>query len=303
MNRARLSGLFVLAALALGACQPTGAYSGTLVLEGRHNYDSGRTLEGAFIMLDGRVRLERGARVTGPVFLLGGELEVAGRVDGDVSAIGGVLIVGPTADLGGNLRVGGGELDLSPRAEVAGQTLTGAASGARPEDLFPRRSLREGIVRAVISALLLAKYASLAARFFPRSLDRVARAARSEPLAAAAMGLLAGVVGLTLWVVLAFTLILIPVALIGLLIGFLAIGYGWTALGTVLGRTLAGRARSVPQRAFWGTLVFGLVLNLLALLPYVGGLIALTAAAYSLGAVMLTRFGLREFVPAGSRLI
>lgn len=297
--------LLLLAALSLVACRDTGAYSGTLVVDGWHVYERGKTLEGTLVIVDGRVILEEGARLNGPAYVLSGLLIAEGEIAGDVSLIGGDLRLGPGSRVGGDVRVGGGRLDLSPQAAVRGRVLTGAASGVAPADFFPRRSLRSELPLFLVEALALAGLAFLAVRFAPRPVERVRRAAVEHPVVSAAMGLLAGLVGLVLLVVMAFTLILIPVTLIGLVGGFLTIGYGWIGAGVATGRWLAGwrRWQLPPDRsAFLGTFVFLLAVNALSLLPILGAVIGLTAVAISLGAVLLTRFGLREFVPGSDEL-
>lgn len=290
--------------LLLSACQAgevnSGAYSGTLVLEGSHTYAEGDTLPGVLVMLGGEVTLQPGARVDGQVFLLGGSLNVEGQVERDISAIGGELTLGPGAVVGGDVRVGSGELRRSPQAAVQGKVLTGAASGVEPGDLFPERSLGQRLIWLIPEALILAGLAYLAASYIPRPVSRVKRAAVGHPVVSIAMGLLAGIVLPVLLVVMAFTLILIPVTLLGLVVGFLAIGYGWVGIGTAVGHRLAtwrNWALRPPASAFLGTLVFMLVVNLVALIPAVGSLVSLLTATTGLGAVLLTRFGLREFVP------
>ena len=288
----------------LSACQlqgdTPGAYSGTLVLEGRHEYQGDTMLPGALVVLDGEVVLGPGARVAGPAFLIGGSLSLNGEILGDVSAIGGSLNVGPQARVEGDLRVGNAELNISPGAVVVGESLTGTSSGLQPNELFAERPLRDQIVWLVVESVLLACAAYLVARFAPGPLAHVRHAAVGHPIVSAAMGLLAGIVGLILLIVIAYTLILIPVTLIGFLAGFLAIGYGWIGIGAATGSGLAGWrnwAISMPQTVFLGTLAFMLALNLFTLLPVVGDLAGIASAAIALGAVVLTRFGLREFVP------
>ncbi len=78
LRLALLSLLFLL----LSACTPeqaqAGAYSGTLVLEGRHVYPAGTTLPGALIVLGGEAVIAGGAQVDG-LSLPGGRLAGAGR--------------------------------------------------------------------------------------------------------------------------------------------------------------------------------------------------------------------------------
>jgi hypothetical protein len=68
---------------------------------------------------------------------------------------------------------------------------------------------------------VVAALAFLAVRWLPRPVSRVANA----------LGLLVGVVGITLLVLIAFTIILIPVSLRAGLLFFLTILYGWIAFG------------------------------------------------------------------------
>jgi cytoskeletal protein CcmA (bactofilin family) len=290
--------------LTLSACQVQGRqggiFSGTLVTEGEHIFQAGDQVQGILVILDGRVAVEPGARVEGAVFMLDGALEMDGVVEQDLSAIGGRVSVGPQALIGGDLRVSDVDLDLSPGARVQGQALTGASSGLAPQDMFPSRTLRQQLIWVIPQSLALALLATLLARYLPGPLARVRRAAVGHPVVSAAMGLLAGVVGLVLVVVMAFTLILLPVTFLSLAAGFLSIGYGWSGMGMALGDWLAGRRGwdlSPGRTAFLGAFLFGLILNLAALLPYLGALTGILALTISLGGVLLTRFGLREFVP------
>ena len=296
--------LLLALALLLTGCQAVGdtpgAFSGTVVTTGQHVYKEGTVLPGALIVLEGSVRLLPGARVLGPVFVLGGTVEVAGTVLGDVSVIDGRLTLQPGARVEGDVRVGSGTLIESPAALVQGQVLRGAASGVEPEGLFPQRSLQPQLFWILPQALILALLAFLAARLIPRPVERVMRASTRYPVVSLAMGLLAGVVGLVLVVVMAFTLILLPVTFLSLVVGFLAVGYGWIGFGLAAGRWLAAwRAwkLSQPTLAFVGTFVFVVVVELASLLPWIGGWIGIVAAVMALGSVILTRFGLREFVP------
>lgn len=305
MKRRWLIGLALLAALPLAGCAPAGegggAYSGTIVLDGRHSYASGAALNGALVVVNGEAVLEAGARVSGPAYVLSGALAVDGEIAGDLSVIGGELRLGPEAVIDGDLRVGGGTLRRSPQATVRGQVLVGTASGVSPAQLSPARSSTAQLIWLVPQALILAGIAYWLVLGRPAPVGRVGQAAVGHPVIAGAMGLLAGIVGPALLVVMAFTLILIPVTVIGLIAAALAIGYGWIGMGSALGAWLAvrrGWRLSQAQAAALGTFTLLLLMNTLSLLPLIGDWIALAAAIVALGAVLLTRFGLREFVPA-----
>lgn len=211
MKRFGISLLFLASTLFLAACaSDSGAYSGTLVLEGRHVYGPGEVLNGVFLVVDGEAVLDPGARVAGPVYMLGGSAMIDGQVDQDVSVIGGILMVGPEATIGGDLRVGTGELDLSPQATIRGSVLKGPASDVQMEDIFPRASPRERLVQLLPWALVLAFLAYLSALYVPRPVARIGQAEVKHPVVCAAMGVLAGIVGPVLLVFMAFTVILSP---------------------------------------------------------------------------------------------
>lgn len=286
--------------LALAGCDD-GAISGALVWEDEHVVEAGDSLQGQLLVLGGEVVVQEGARVTGSIYLLGGAVEMRGEVQEDVAMIGGVLILGPSAVLGGDLSLGGGELERSPEAVVQGEVLTGADMEVGLDTLFPRRTAAEQLAQLLPQALLVAVLAYLLVRFLPGPVIRVCRATVRHPFVCAAMGLLIGIAGPSLLVLIAFTIILIPVALIGLLLVVLVVAYGWIGLGLALGQWLRQRLQqtwSLSVCAFVGTLLFMAGTSLLALVPVIGGWIGILAGVVGVGAVFLTRFGLCEFVPS-----
>ena len=79
------------------------------------------------------------------------------------------------------------------------------------------------------------------------------------------------------------------------------VAYGWIGFGTAFGRFLVQRFNLEVGRsgsAFLGTLAFMILINVLSIIPFIGPAVSLLAATIGLGAVVLTRFGLRQFVPA-----
>jgi len=98
--------------------------------------------------------------------------------------------------------------------------------------------------------------------------------------------------------VLAITILLIPVSLIGIVLLLVAGLFGWIAVGLEVGKRLAEAFKwelQAPAAAGMGTLVLTLVVGGLGLFPCVGWLAPFLVASIGLGAVMLTRFGSREY--------
>jgi hypothetical protein len=91
------------------------------------------------------------------------------------------------------------------------------------------------------------------------------------------------------------------VALLGVVLIGVAIVYGWIAGGITLGDWVVrymGLKVSPSVGRFGGTFILMLGVNALSVIPMIGGLIGILVAVVGLGAVFLTRFGLRQFIPA-----
>jgi hypothetical protein len=281
------------------ACSQDGVYSGKLILGGQSVVETGHT-EVAYIALgEGSLLIEPGARLEGDIYQLGGETKIEGNLAGSLSLFNGKLTLGPQAHITGDLLLGGGQAYIDPQATIGGEMIESSTPLPSDEDLGWFNSQDLAYRLALILGVSFTAY--VIRRFFSNPLGRVSRAVRRHPVPAAAMGFLVFVVGLSLLVQMAFTVLLIPVSMLGLLLFGLAIGYGWTAVGVVAGDALLNRLplKFTPAiKAGIGVFVVMLVLNSLALLNLGGLLAMLTISLVGLGAVTLTRFGLTEFVPA-----
>lgn len=307
-------GLFIttilFAVLLLAACSPEdGRYSGTLVAGGTHEFGSRETLEGGLLVTDGRVILGAGSLVTGPVYIMGGEVSVEGEIRADLSIIGGEVALGPQAKISGDLDIAGGKLTRSPEAVVTGEVNRGTGSGVQTP-LFPEwtiiptpegLALIQRLITFGVNTLLLAAAAAFAARFLPRPVARVARAVTEAPVVTGALGLLALITIPSLLVLMAFTVVLIPAALLGALLLGAVVLYGWVSIGSEIGYRLArwrGWSLRPAASSFVGMLLFTLLVNGSGFIPVVGTVVSVIAASVGLGAVLLTRFGMRTFSSA-----
>lgn len=299
MKRLRLSLLFSALIFVLTACDSDGLYRLTLVAEGEHTFL--HNLEGDLIMLGGSATLPAGTMLDGSAHIFSGSLNVNGHITGDVSFLNGELILGPTARIVGNLNLGGGSYLPSPAAVIAGRinTGTGIPLPNLPERKVP--SLWILLLRTLVSGSFLGSAAIGLVHYAPGAIKRVEEAAIHYSPVSAAMGLLVAVVGISLLITMAYTILLIPVTLMGMAVLAVGMLYGWISLGISLGR-LVFRILKCPvgpsAMAFFGTLAFMFGLELLSSIPVIGGLLGIAIACIGLGAIALTRFGLRRFVPA-----
>ena len=270
----------------------------TVVTGGTLELTEGETQDGTLIVLDGLVSVPAGASVAGPVVVLGGALAVGGVIEGDLTALAGRVALSGGALVAGDLRIAG-ELDRHPEARVAGEVTLGAAVPADLADGI--RGEPAGWLATLVRIVALGLGAGLLARFSPRAARNVAHAAGRHPLVAGSLGLLSMVVVIVLVVVMAFTVVLIPVSLLAFALAAVTVVLGWFGLGTALGQALArrwGRSWTLARTATVGTLVFATLLAVIERIPFGWGLLPILVSAVGLGAVVLTGFGVRRFVPS-----
>ena len=287
------------------------AFAGSVTIRG--------TVDGDLTAFAGDVTVASTGHVTGDIEGAAGSIRIAGTVDGDVSGAAGDVTVADGATIGGTLEAGAGvvridgtvngdvtvgadRIVLGPAASVDGDlrydgklqgdrsavagtivqdSSLGGANGFGPAD--PEFSWGLGIglygflVNLALGALLLL--------LFPTFSTRIADRAVETPARTGAVGLLALVaipIGLVL---LALTIVGIPLTIAGAIIfGLLAwVGavYGRIAVGTWL---VSHTETDTP----WAALVVGfLVVALAVRIPFLGGLAEFLVFLLGFGALVL----------------
>lgn len=302
MKRLFLISIIFIASLSLTACAASqdGIYSGKLILEGDLVVPSGQTETSSILLLNGTLTVEEGARLHGNVYQVLGTFTLDGTLDGDILQFGGSLISKQGALVTGNIQTSGGTIEGPVEEIVAGEVESQPVRVPFSAEWF-QESLQRQLTWNLVETILLTGLAWILTRSFPSAVERISTAATRHVLVSGAMGLLAGIVSLALIVQMIFTVLLIPVSFLGLFLLFISIGLGWIGFGLTAGLWLTERFNldwSFPLTAAAGTLVFMLVINLFGLIPGISDLLTFVTALVGVGAVFLTRFGTREFVPA-----
>ncbi|MAT99691.1 MAG: hypothetical protein CL608_21325 [Anaerolineaceae bacterium] len=297
MNKLIRSIWIFLLALLLAGCDD-GVYSGTLIFEGSHAFGPATSLPGDVLLRAGTAEFSAGSQMNGSVYVVGGELLTNGRIAGDLIVLDGTVTLGPSAVVEGDLRRSGGTTQLAETAVVQGETITGLAL---PLEDAAQPTGWEATARWLVGALLLAALGGLLTRWQSQPLHNVADAATVHWLPAAALGVLGLLVLPTLLVMMAFTIVLLPLVIILGLFIFLVWGLGIVSLGAQLGRWLA---EHLPRPLSPGWATFGGTLLLMALyaLPGIGGLLLAGTAVLLFGAVLLSRFGTQTFKPPATTI-
>jgi hypothetical protein len=83
--------------------------------------ETGQVLSGDLVVIGGSATTQPGTPVLGGVALIGGLLDIAGEVDDDIFALGGIVTLAPTAVIHGDLITIGAVVHRGEGARVEGQ--------------------------------------------------------------------------------------------------------------------------------------------------------------------------------------
>ena len=227
---------------------------------------------------------------------IGGSVTVAGRVRQDAVAIGGSVTLLPGARVEGDAVAVGGTVSVEPGAildgdnvSLAGTIPTAVASIARWA-VGGGRGMRSmfGFASRMTRALLLYVLALLIAVAFPGAFSRV-KAYLVERPGLSALGGLAIVLGFApLCVLLAVTIIGIPLIPVAALLLVALLLFGFTVAAGWLGERMPWLSEKTPVKT---VALGGVVLALVSLLPWLGTAALMLVAAFAAGAALLSRFG------------
>jgi hypothetical protein len=296
---------FPTAALAAGV-QPTPP-GDKVVLGDTYNLTAGQTLDGNLAVFGGTVTIDKGATVNGDVFQAGGTMTIDGTVNGKLSALGGSVFLNQHAVVTGDVSTVGGTLHRDEGAKIQGQIINGTQGPLTfntPQPYLVRPFVNfQPLADALwffFRTIALAALAMLLGLFLPNPLGRVGQAVVRQPVITGGMGLLTGIIAPILLVLLAITIILIPVSLVGILIVALAVLFGWIGIGLEIGNRIAEAFKTTWQPAIAagiGTFLLSLVVNGIGYFPCVGWIAPTLVGLLGLGAVLLTRFGTIPYPP------
>ncbi|QZA88166.1 hypothetical protein K0C01_10255 [Salinarchaeum sp. IM2453] len=255
-----------------------------LMIEGEHEITEH---DGALIVGDATVTVPADESISGPVYIIGGELQVQGSIEDDVTQLAGILIVESSGSIDGEFQHIGGTKEIAGGALIVEQSTLEFT----PADPDPVAAYTPIVVMTVVLAIA----GAWLSRTHQHLLNTVGSAARNYPVISLSVGTLLAVTFLVLFVFMAFTLVLLPVSIIGLLAGMLVIAYGIIALGYLIGQQI-DTSRSGLATAL-GIVAVMMFLQVIGILPVLGDIIAIGLLLIGLGAVIITYFGLQEFEP------
>ncbi|MFC5971946.1 polymer-forming cytoskeletal protein [Halomarina salina] len=279
MNLTPVTVLLVVAVLLAAAAGGEDVDSMRVVLDEEHVLDGPTEtvlVAGGAVTTDGPV--------DGSVYVADGSVDVASTVRGDVVVLGGDVRIAPSATVTGTVQAIGGDVTVAEGASVGSV-----------ERGVPAEEAGTSPVGFALQTLVLAAVGALLADRRPRLLGTVGDAATTHPLVSGVVGALSTLAALAMTVLLAFTVVLLPVSVLAVLVGAVVVGYAVAVFGALLGRRLPVDSRPVAAAA--GVVGVEALLVVLPRVPVVGSLAALALLAVGVGAVLVTGFGLRRFEP------
>ncbi len=145
--------------------------------------------------------------------------------------------------------------------------------------------------RSLINMLIMFALAALTYSLFPKQVKRTGLAVTAKPGPVIGWGILVAVLAIPLMILLAITIIGIPLVIIEILFLALAGILGYSGITLLIGERIIGAASGKTTNPLGAVAIGVLIVGLIGLVPIIGGLISLTVFILAIGAVLVTRFG------------
>lgn len=273
-----------------------------LVIGQTYHLTSGQTLDHDLTVIGANATIDQNSTINGSLAVIGGTVTVDGTVNGDLSVIGSDVSLGDHAVVQGSVDTVSGTLHRAEGAVVQGNRVPNhrPAPPVPPVTTLHTPVMQVGVdpitapLVAMFQALALAALAVVVNLFAPVQMERAGRTAVTVPAASGGVGCLT----ILVLIVMAVTIILIPVSFLGVLAAIIAALFGWLAIGLLIGRQIGILLKqnwTEPVNAGVGTLAITLLVGLLNIIPCLGGMVFTLATLVALGAAVLTRFGTQVY--------
>lgn len=257
--------------------------------------DRNATIAGGNVTLDSIAVIGRNA------YFIGGALQVNGTVRGGLLASGGTVTLNGV--VGRDVEISGGELLVGPHAQIAGNLRYRVPAGKVHIDAAAR-------ISGTVTALPVSKgrgvwywlwmlgflvAGAVAVALSPRFMAEAAEILPQRPFRAALVGLGWAILVPFAIVLAGITIIGLPLALLTAALYLVVLSLCSVPFDIWLGqRILGARAGTGRQGALLNFLVGGFLLFVVGIIPVLGPVVAGIAGLLGLGAIMLRALALRE---------
>ena len=256
--------------------------------------DRNATVAGGNVTLDSTGVIEKNA------YFAGGDVEISGTVRGGLAAAGGKVTINGV--VGRDVQVVGDELNIGPRAQIAGNLryrvppknvrIDSAAHISGTVTALPVES-KWGVKRWLwLLGLLLIGVVLVA--LFPRFSAEASEILPRRPIAAVIIGVGWIFLALLVIAVLWFTVIGRPLAVLTLIAYMVLLFLGDIPVGVWLGRRLLRFRENARRHVVLEYLLGGVVLLAVMLIPVIGQVVGVIATCFGIGLILLNAWGSRR---------
>jgi hypothetical protein len=151
---------------------------------------------------------------------------------------------------------------------------------------------------SLLKMIVLFALAALTFALFPKHVQAAGEALLARPGPVLGWGLLAAVLAVPLMILLAVTIIGIPLIFVEILLLALAGILGYTAISRLVGEKIVGAASTREVNPLGAIALGVLILGVVSMVPLLGGLVGLLLLVLAVGAALASRFGALQPAPA-----
>jgi hypothetical protein len=271
----------------------TGTVKGNVYAGGQNVLVSGSTIGGSLLVGAATFNIDKSSVVGGSVLVGAGAISIDSQVKRSVYAGAGSLTIGDGAIIGKDLYYGSGnnQANISTNAKIAGSTYKSEVdTGEKDIEAFRKeapalmRGFRlGGTVISFIGALIVG---FLYLKFFPKGFTGSAKLVSEAFWKSLGVGFLITICTIPALLLLAITVVGLPVAGIAIVVLTLYSYLAKIVVGSALGGWISRKMKW--KASAYGAFALGLlVFYILKFIPYVGGLAGLVVLWSGLGALTL----------------
>ncbi len=232
------------------------------------------------------------AEIGGKLVAAGGTVDVRENIGTNLVATGGTVLIEPTATIGRDALLSGNTVDnagtINGKLTVQAQTFSN--TGSAREVTVEQRNVEAALagffaVFSILFTIGLFILGILLLHFLPRRFLAVELQVRTQPV----IRFVVGIVGIFLFLLVSFlliiTIVLMPLGILGLLLAGIGLLTSTLFVSSGLGRVIARKAGW--QWKEWQIFLLGFViLNIVYRIPILGGIILLIAVSLGFGALL-----------------
>ncbi|MEN6357424.1 MAG: sugar-binding domain-containing protein [Armatimonadota bacterium] len=247
------------------------------------------------VQVQGNVVVEKGETVKDAVAITG-SVTVRGHVTGDATAVMGNVIVEDGGVVDGSAVTVGGRIIQRDGGVIRGSTTSvGGWSGftAIPWGLSCF-GLLFGIWGRIAYALIMAALAALIVALFPARMEQISAVVIEQPGRSALYGIIGGLLIVPIGMVLLFTIVGIPLVPLEILLVIIAFLVAQVCAGLAVGERVISAMNKPALPPVLAAAIGVLLLGIVKLVPFAGGLLAFVLYLLAFGAVIMTGFGTKR---------